>query len=308
MDVQINKQNGESFTLSEHGIIVKDFIVSSIPIISEYGEIEGRHGTVDYGATYGTRTITVPFRLQAYDLMDFPLMRDVLFGLVIETESFYIRELRRIKKLQYKFADTTEPPRMDPESENKFVGGKRYLVRLQNTFDIEQIEADGEGELVFETTELPFAESIGTTQDLHKNGIDFDSGLWGFGMGLLTDENSLIYTHNATVAKPFRIYNAGNVPIHPFDQKLKITISNVMGSTDSFQIINLTNMSKLKINTALSTSDTVVFDGANITRNGLSFTKNTDKNFIELESGWNNLRIYFCDSATIEFDFPFYYK
>jgi len=203
VDVQITKKNGESFTLEQFDILVKDFIVSSIPLESEYGKVEGSNRNIDYGATYSTRTITVPFVLRARDLMDFPLLRDVLFSLVNDTESYYIREMRRAKKLSYAFVDPPEPPKMDDDSINQFVGGKRYLVRLQNTFDIEQIEKDGEGELVFETTELPFAESIGTTQDIQENGINADDELWGFGMGLIEEMGDVEYV-------PTRWYHVGS--------------------------------------------------------------------------------------------------
>ena len=307
MDVQINKKNGESFTLEQYGILVKDFIVSSIPLEPVYGSVEGSDRKIDYGANYGTRTITVPFRIQAYDLMDFPLLRDVLFDLVVSKESFYVREMRRAKKLSYAFVDPTEPARMDPDTDNRLVGGKRYLVRLQDTFDLDQVEADGEGELIFETTELPFAESIGTTQDIQRNGINAEDGLWGFGMGLEAIDETLIYKHNAVVGKTFRIFNAGNVPIYPFEQELKITISNVVGSTERFQITNLTNGSRSRIDVPLKQTDKVIYDGPNVTRNSLAFLRDTRKDFIELSPGWNNFQIYYCDRATVEFDFRFYY-
>lgn len=307
MDVQITKKNGESFILSDYGVLVKDFIVSSIPIESEKSDIEGRPGTVDRGARYGARTITVPFRLITSSLLDYPLARDAFYGTVLDLEPYYVREMRRLKKMNYEFVDPGEPARMNPDSENRFINGKRYLVRLQNTIDPEQIETDGEGELVFETTNLPFAESIGTTQDIQKNGIDADSGLWGFGMGLIVDEEALKYTHKAEVGKPFRVYNAGNVTVHPFYCDLKMTIRNVQGSTDMFQIINLTNGSRVRINVPVKPTDTIVYDGPNVTRNGLAFLRDTQKNFIELSPGWNTFRIYYCESATIEFDFRFYY-
>lgn len=304
MDLQINKKNRESFNFDQYGIMVKDFIVSSIPLNSVYSEVDGRHGTVDYGATFGTRTITVPFNLKAYDLMDFPLLRDVLFGLVLDTESFYIREMRRPKKLAYSFVDTTEQPRMDSETDNKLVGGKQYLVRLQNTFDLEQIELDGEGELEFETTELPFAESIGTTQDIERDGIDDNSELWGFGMGLIADDESLKYTHEGT---SFRIYNAGNVPVHPFQQELKITISNVSGSSKEFELKNKTNGTTFKVNEEVKSNQVIVLDGPNITSNEIQFLRKTNKGFIELETGWNDFSIKGATSAKVEFSFLFYY-
>jgi hypothetical protein len=300
MDVQVNKRNGETFTFEQFDIMVKDFIVSSIPLESVYSNPEGSDKRIDHGTNYGTRTIRVPFALRSRDLMDYPLLRDLLFNLVLEKESFYIREMRRAKKLAYAFVDPNEPARMDPTTDNKFVGGKRYLVRLQNTFDIEQIELDGEGELVFETTELPFAESIGTTQDIHENGVSSDDKLWGFGMGLIADDDSHIYTHTGT---SFKIYNAGNVPIHPFEQELKITIKNLNGS--DFLLRNTTNNSAFGINTEVSSSQEIVLDGPNITSNGLQFLRNTNKQFIELSPGWNEFEL--SHNATVSFDFPFYY-
>ncbi len=304
MDVQINKKNGESFNFEQYGIIVKDFIVSSIPLNSVYSEVDGRHGTVDYGATYGTRTITVPFNLQAYDLLDFPLLRDVLFGLVLDTESFYIQEKRRPKKLAYAFVDTTEQAKMDPETDNQLVGGKQYLVRLQNTFDLDQIELDGEGELVFETTELPFAESIGTTQDIDREGVTFDSGLWSFGMGLQMDNTTFDYTFTTT---DFQVYNAGNVIVHPFQQDLVIEITNVKGANSFFELINESNGSSFRVNERISETQEIIMNGSNITIDNLPALRRTNRQFIRLETGINRFLIQGATSATIKFDFRFYY-
>src|SRR5699024_5014011 len=237
------------------------------------------------------------------------LSRDELFGLVTNTEPFYVREMRRIKEHPGYICDDPSDDRVYKvnDYDNLFVGGKRYKVRLASSFDIEQVYRYGFGELVFETTDLPFAESIGTTLDIEGNGINADDGLWGFGMGLEAVDESLIYTHNAAVNEPFSIYNAGNVSIHPFEQKLKMAISNVRGSTDLFQITNHTNGSRARINVPLQSADVVVYDGPNVTRNELTFLRDTRKDFIELSPGWNNFQIYYCDSATISFDFPFYY-
>lgn len=303
MDAEITKKDGRSFTFEEYGIMVKDFLVSSIPVDGNYGSVEGSDRLIDYGATYGQRLITIPFVLRAYDLMDFPLLRDVLFGLVLEKESFYIREMRRIKKLAYAFVDPTEPARMDPDTDNQFVGGKRYLVRLQNTFDLDQIEEDGEGELVFETTELPLAESIGTTQDIQRNGISANDKLWGFGMGLIADDDSLVYTHSGT---SFKLYNAGNVPVHPFEQYLKITIKDMLQPSDHIELRNKTTGDVFRVN-EMPTGE-IVLDGPNITSNGLNFYRSTNGGFIEIAPGWNEFTLSGVATATVEFDFRFYYK
>jgi phage-related protein len=287
MDIQITKANGTVFSFEEYGITVKDFIVSSISLRAKYNEIEGKHGTVNYGATYGTRTITVPFYFKSTDLVDYALIREELFSLAVDIEPFYIREMRRV---DYQTGD------------NQLLNGKRYLVRLQNTFSIEQLFKIGQGELVFETTDLPFAESIATTQSL-QNGMNSDHDSWSVDMGL-SDEESLIYTHIGT---QFDIYNAGNVPIHPFDQDLKITISQVVGSTEYLELKNSTNGTLFRVNEGVNGTKVIVLDGPEITSNGLQYTRMTNKEFIELNKGWNSFEIKGATSAKVEFDFRFYY-
>ncbi len=305
IDIQIKKKNGESFTFEQYGIIVKDFVVSSIPLDPVYAKPEGSDRRVDYGATYDARTIKVPFEARAHDLHDYPLLRDFLFEKINDKEPFYIREMRRAKKLAYAFVDTNEAPRMMEGTENRFIGGKRYLVRLQNTFDLDQMELDGEGELIFETTELPFAESIGTTQDIQRDGVSANDELWGFGMGLIDDPASQKYTHTGT---SFRVFNAGNVPIHPFEQSLKITISDVVGSNSFLQLRNNTNGTTFRVNDSLLNGKTIVVNGPAVTINSLQEFRKTNRKYIELDPGWNDFTLTGVFSAKVEFDFPFYYK
>lgn len=289
MDVEITKSSGQKTRLSELDVEVRDFRISSIGLRPTYSEIEGRAGSVNMGATYGTRTISVPFYFKAYDLHDVALLRDELYSLITDTEPFYVREMRRLTF---------------QTGENKYVGGKRYKVRLAGDFDIEQMYQYGFGEMVFETTDLPFAKSIGTTQDIERNGISANEELWGFGMGLIADDDALKYTHTGTT---FRIYNAGNVPIHPFEQYLKITISNVQGSTSFLQLRNNTNGTTFRVNDSSLNGKTIVIDGPDIKINSLQEFRKTNRKYIELEPGWNQFSLTGATSAKVEFDFRFYY-
>src|SRR5690606_40195154 len=98
MDVEITKADGNKTKLSDIGVEVRDFIVSSIELRPIYSSIEGRSGHVNMGADYGARTITVPFYFKAGDLHGVVLSRDELFGLVTEAEPFLVREMRRVKE------------------------------------------------------------------------------------------------------------------------------------------------------------------------------------------------------------------
>ncbi|PEW46585.1 phage tail protein [Bacillus thuringiensis] len=293
MDVQITRLNGQTMKLSEINVQVQDFRVGSMEIRPTYLDVEGANGRIHTGSTYGVRTITVPFYFKGQDLLDVAMIRDKLFEVITSVEPFYVRELRR---LEYQNGD------------NLFVGGKRYKVQLSSTFDADQQLKYGFGELEFETTDLPFAESIGKSSDIQRDGVTSTSGLWGVGMGIITDPASRVYKHNAVSSKQFKVYNPGHIPVHPFEQEMKITISNVAGSTAGFMLKNHTNLSTATITVPLYVSDTIVYDGPNIRRNGLEFLRNTKKDFIELAPGWNTLEVFNCTSATLEFDFRFYYK
>lgn len=299
MDIEI--QRGERIdSFEEHGIIIQDFLVSSIPLLPNYTELEGSDRLIDGGAQLGQRTITAPFQVKANSLGDFPRIRDLLFSLVQSKKSFYIRELRRQKALAYAFVDTTQPAMMDYETNNRYANGKQYKVRLQNTFNIEQIQKDGEGELVFETTELPFAESIGTTADIQAKGLD-DDRLWSDGMGL-DGVDGLSYQHTGST---FRIFNAGTQPIHPFEQRLKVTIDNLTAGS-WLELENLTTGDVFRVNENAS-GKTIVLDGPNVTANGLQYYSKTNRRFVTLAAGWNDFVIRNTTARRVSFDFVFYY-
>src|SRR5699024_1902358 len=210
MDVEITTLGGDTYLLSEYDVQARDFNVSSIDILSYSETIEGRDGYVDYGAVYGSRRISVPIFMRVKDMLDYPLLRDELFAITSGRRPVYLRELR-------KPTDKRPCPDM-PDDKDGYVGSKRYLARLTDVVELDQQGLYGFGELVFETTELPYAESILTTSAIDRHGLNYGDG-WSYGMGLLYDDESHKYTHTGT---SFRIYNAGNVPVHPFEQDLKI--------------------------------------------------------------------------------------
>ncbi|OON73415.1 phage tail protein, partial [Klebsiella pneumoniae] len=177
MDVQITRMNGQTMKLSDINVQVQDFRVGSIEMRPTYIDVEGASGRISTGSTYGVRTITVPFYFKAQDLLDVAITRDKLFEMILSTEPFYIRELRR---LEYQNGD------------NLIVSGKRYKVNISSTFDIDQQLKYGFGELEFETADLPFAESIGKSSDIQRDGVNPGSGLWGAGMGIISDPTSKI--------------------------------------------------------------------------------------------------------------------
>src|SRR5690606_33343654 len=134
------------------------------------------------------------------------------------------REKRRETNQSYRFSLMGQEKTIPFEFRSQYANDKRFLVRLQNTFDIEQIYKTGRGSLTFETTELPFAETVdminetftGTSFQLNNDGVD----------------------------------------IHPFEQELKITIKNI--NAPNFSLKNLTNGSEFKINSPVSNNQVII--------------------------------------------------
>ena len=316
MDVEITKSNGHSIRLSDFGI-VKDFVVESISLdeIKETGE--GMHGFIDYGAFYRSRRITVPMKFKSESLHGFALVRDELYKAMTDIEPVYIREMRRPERLQYDFVSFGEKPRWSDNTDNRYVGGKRFKVRMISTMSPEQIVTDGEVTLEFETVESPFAESIGTSMDLHRDGLDPSTGIWGAGMNL--DAREYKYSETLTnsslgldLPHTISVYNPSDVDVTPFEHDLKITLTGIYGvplsSSGIIQLTNQSNGSKMRAYGPILNNQTLIYDGPTVTLDGAQYLGNTRRDFIHLSPGINNIRIYYADRAKVEFDFRFYYK
>ncbi|MFD1066697.1 phage tail domain-containing protein [Oceanobacillus locisalsi] len=270
-------------------INTKDLVFSnlrmpSIPFENQWSGGEDGIAPVFVGANYQQRPITLDVKMFSVDVPDYYLLQSEMFSIFGYNTPFYIVK--------------------------KYEKGKRYRAILDSNFEIERIDPMyGTAELTFITESLPFAESTGTTQDIQRDGINANSELWGFGMGLQSDPFALQYTFDVNEEEGFRVFNAGNVPIHPFEKDFKMTIKNIVNARGMVQIRNQRNMDYIRItDNDIKSSDVFVFDGANITKNGLNALRKTDRTFIGLEPGYNRFEIYHCDSATLEFDFRYYYR
>ena len=263
------------------GVEPLDIFISSIGKDRVTDKLEGASGSINYGSTYDTRSIELELLLKSKDTQDYRLLRDAVYAMFQKTDTLYV-------------AETYEP-------------GKLYKIAVDDQFIPDRLPNNqryADAQINCTMVNLPFASSIGTTQDIQLNGISTNDELWSFGMGLITDDASLVYTHTVN---SFRIYNAGNVPIHPFEQELKITISSVTGSSSFLQLQNTTNGSTFRVTGAVASSQVVELNGANITMNGLQALRKTNRQFITLDVGWNDFKVTGALRSKIELDFRYHY-
>lgn len=268
------------------GVTPLDIFISSIEKERVTGQIEGSNRTVNYGSTYTDRDIKLKILMESTDTKDYRLLRDEVYNMFQVSDVIYVSET--------------------------YQQGKRYRVSIDGKYIPERVpdsQTWADATIQCKNVELPFAESIGTTQDIQRDGINSEKGLWGFGMGLLSDDDSHKYTHTLPrfSRMEFNIYNAGDVPIHPFEQELKIKISDVVGSTKFLELKNKTNGTTFRINEKITSGQTVVLDGPNITINSLQAFRKTNRKYTEIGEGINEFEILGATGAKIEFDFRYYY-
>lgn len=267
---KIEYQNGEKYDIHDDDIWVESFRILSPSVDYEADDIEGVNGSTPLGSSFNTRNIRVVMQKEGIDLEDFDLWRDEIFNVFRPGEPL-------------KISRDIQP--------NKII-----VCYVSNEYDIDYSTCqDGEFTIEFIMFE-PFIKSKLTTADIDTNGLRYGDG-WSYGMGLLYDDESHEYTHNDT---SFNIYNAGNVPIHPFQQDLKITIE---GASKGYELRNETTGDVLKITDDVN--GVIVMDGANITDRNSQALRKTNRKYISLAKKWNSFTQN--QNAKVSFDFRFYY-
>jgi len=313
MDLKITKLDGTSYTLGQYGVTVKDVIISPIEVEHDKRTIKGLHGTFDAGKTYKGRDISVPFVFVTDNLATYPLYRDLIYELVYDDEPFYIQEMRRPREQQYEFKDTSfedtairtdqygfETVFDSPQTENEISTGKRYLVSISECDEIDQKGTKGTGSLKFSTEELPFAESVGTSLDLERDGLDnVENPIWSYGMGLSRDPDTWNYTFDISKQKEHDVYNFGNVPIDQFNQHLviRLTFKEEPSSVVRFGF----NSTQCEIDTEkanIKKGDVVTYESGNYFKNGLNILNSTNYGIPVMRTGRNDF--IFNDSYDIE--------
>ena len=297
MDLEVIKQNGEKFLLSDYDVVVQDIKIYSIPMLHNRQRIDGFDGSLSYGTEYGDRKIEVTATFIAKDLHDYAHLRDELFNLLNDSNGYYIRELRRLNKKQYEFIDLNEKPKEKTGTDNSYVNGKQYYVELDGDFEFEQDDVYGSTTINFKTSGLPFAESIYTTKELNDTGYDALVEKYGLVDSINSDNTKYKFTE-----RNFTVWNAGNVTVEPETMYLKITAT---GTNGALEIRNKTTGDTFKVNAEFG--GTLIIDGMSTILNSVNVFRDTNKRFISLATGKNDFEVI-GEFNDITIDFRFYYK
>ncbi len=306
MDTVIEYCTGATLSLVQEGYITQDMLIRPIDQKTSSVEVDGRPGVVRESVNHGTRVIILSVMYIASDQLDFALRRDKLFSIFSDLEPFYIYEGRPTYKTstyEFELPGQTWGENSQLPTNIEILKGKRYKVIRTNMNEVEQNGLIGKVDIEFETYQLPYAESPGTTLDERT----FDKEIWQTEQGLVAvDPATLKYVFKDETS--FQIYNAGDVPLKTNLRDMLFEIE-FWGSSTNLSITNLTNGTKWQYNGSSNADDVIKLETpTRFTKKENSIFKDTNKKVLILEPGWNTIQISGAAQFLILFRFKFYYK
>lgn len=246
------------------------------PVTAERYTEKVYNGDIQLGKSTNSRLIRVRLKYQSADYLGYKLMRNELYAV--------------LNPLKDMWAIDVEVP------------GIMWKVDVEE-FELERVSGTvGHVSLVFYSAST-YARSIGTSLD----EFTYDSGLWGYGMGLQSDASTQDYIHSIT---DFSIYNPSNVEIDPREHDLKITLTSVSATGTDIHITNATTGEVWRYQDKLNVGDIIIIDGVITNKNGTNAVGFTGPSFglISLAEENNEISITgITGEFEITFEFPFLY-
>lgn len=278
---------------------VLSFMASGIKKRSGSDYSDGRPGRINYHSEDEYRTITLTVQANAEYMQRVAHLRDSINEL-FEGE-FLLRE-KRIKELEVEYESPGQRTGELQLGAPEYVNGKQIKVAMVNVAEIEDTLLTSTFVVEFETIELPYAESIYTTLELHDSGYEASKENYG-----LVDDIDVDKTNYRFKDNQFTVFNAGNVVIEPENMFLEIMIKNVVVN-ESMTLLNKTNGEKHVYHFSTTAPSDYRIKNINVTRAGVNVFRNTNKRFISLLTGDNDFEITGATFSEIYFNFKYYYK
>lgn len=174
---------------------------------SDYSD--GRPGRINYHSEDEYRTITLLVQSTAYDMQDVAHLRDSINELF--DGELMLREMR-IKSVEVEYESpgqrTGELQLETPE----YVNGKQIKVAMVNSPEIDDTTLVSTFTVEFETTELPYFETIYTTLELHDSGYSATAEKYGLVDNIDDEEVKYRFTPSLeTVIPTAELFEQGNI-------------------------------------------------------------------------------------------------
>lgn len=260
------------------GVRPLDLLVSSIEKERKEQQIDGVPGVIDYGYNYKGREIKMNFMTEHYHgTFDHRLQRDEIYNLFDEYPFLYV-------------SDDTVPSRVLKITVDGSFTPERYGY-WYSTFEVDA-----------RITGLPFWRTKYTTQEIESSGYSAIVEKYGMADGINVDYLPYKFTTNE-----FTVWNGGNVTIDPRNMPLKIKMKYLL-TDGNFKLTNKTTGETFEYY-APRTGNTVDLDGVQaIVGYQLNRLRETNRKFISIVPGINEIEYSGGTMDDIQFDFPFYFK
>ena len=141
---------------------------------SEYSD--GRPGRINYHSEDEYRTVTLLVQSTAYDMQDVAHLRDSINELF--DGELMLREMR-IKSVGVEYESMGKRTGEMQLGAPEYVNGKQIKVTMVNSPEIDDTTLVSTFTVDFETTELPYFETIYTTLELHDSGYSATAEKYG---------------------------------------------------------------------------------------------------------------------------------
>lgn len=261
------------------GVLPLDFLVSAIEKERYVENIKGIPGPIDYGFDYKDREVTLNFWLRHYHgEHDQKLLKSELYAMLDSQPYFYVSDDRlptRVLKLA-----VDEP----------------YLPDRINGSNISTLE------FKCQIIGLPFWRTKYTTQDIETKGFEAIAEQFGLADGLNIDYPKYTFTENK-----FTVWNGGNVTLDPRNMPLKIKLKHLV-TDGTFKLTNKTTGETFEYY-APRTGNTVDLDGVQaFVGYQANRLRQTNRKYISIVPGVNEIEYSGGTMDDIQFDFPFYFK
>lgn len=261
------------------GVLPLDFLVSAIEKERYVENIKGIPGPIDYGFDYKDREVTLNFWLRHFHgEHDQKLLKSELYAMLDSQPYFYVSDDRlptRVLKLA-----VDEP----------------YLPDRINGSNISTLE------FKCQIIGLPFWRTKYTTQDIEIKGFEAIAEQFGLADGLNIDYPKYTFTESK-----FTVWNGGNVTLDPRNMPLKIKLKHLV-TDGTFKLTNKTTGETFEYY-APRTGNTVDLDGVQVfVGYQANRLRQTNRKYISIVPGINEIEYSGGTMDDIQFDFPFYFK
>lgn len=277
---------------------VLSFMASGIKKRSGSDYSDGRPGRINYHSEDEYRTITLTVQATAYDMHDIAHLRDSINELF--DDELLLREMR-IKDVTVEYESPGQRTGELQLEEPEYVNGKQIKVAMVNNSEIDDTTLASTFTIEFETTDLPYFESIYTTLELNDSGYSATAEKYGLVDNIDDEKAKYRFTESN-----FTVYNAGNVTVEPESMELVVQISKT-STPGTLSLRNLTTGEEFRLTKNLSERH-ISLRGMNILDGTVNAFRDSNRRLVSLVPGDNQFEITGATFSEVWFSFKYYYK